>query len=346
MADILKIATPQEISTYLRTINTVPKLGDLLFPNKTVTELKVKNITGADGAPVVAKIHSWNAEAEIGSRDSFSEQELALTFIKKKIPLKEDELMAITNPRTTEELDFLIKNVFNDAKRMKDSVLAKIEAMKMEAAAKGVITITENGITGTIDYKVPSDQKIVLAGSTPADMPWSNAAADILGQLRTYTELMLGKGVKITRALTTSGVISAMLTNTGIKTAINGSANADKMITLADLNLVLEKAELPQFARYDEVYREQNPDGSYTMKKYFPEGYVSLLPDGELGEGNLGPTPEGRKLIKDGKISKMDDVTIYIYESSNDPIETMTKGSASFIPTFPRANEIVSIKVK
>lgn len=344
MADILQLMNPQEVNTYVQARVIAPKLGDALFPNERTEELRVKNVVGANGIPVVATIHAWDSESQIGSRDAYSEQELALTFIKRKLPIREEELIAITNPRTTTELDFLIKNRYNDVDTLVNGTYAKMEAMKLEALATGQINIDENGVVGTIDYGFDAEQKVVLAGTTPLDMPWTNPDADILGQLRNYVNTMINRGVIITRALTSNAVLNLILTNNTVKKAVNGT-NVDKLVTIAELNTLLTAANLPILASYDEMYRFQKGDGSYEVRRYFPDGYVALLPDGPLGAGKVGPTPESRKLINKNLVKSVGDVTVQVYETE-DPVMHWTKASASFIPTFPRANEVMSIKVK
>ncbi len=342
MANLLDLMVPNEIITYLSTRNPVLRVGDALFPNRKTDALEVEYLKGANGLPVAATVHSWDSEAQIGSRGGAESVKQEMTLIKRKLPVREREIIAINNPRTDAELDRLIKTRYNDVDTLVDGVLARVEAMKMEAVAKGVININENGIVGTIDYGVPANQKVVLAG---ANM-FSDPTADILGQLQAWVDLMRGKGITVTRAITSNAVMRLMAANEKIRLAING-VNSAMLVSNNALNDFFTQQGLPTFITYDEMYNVQNTDGTYTAKRFFDEDYIALLPEGDLGEGLFGPTAEEVDLSSDPSIdvSMVGNVLAMVYKTP-DPVVHWTKAVAAFMPSFPAANNIMSVKVK
>ena len=342
MANLLDLMTPKELITYLSSRNMAPKVGDALFPNRKTDALEVEYLKGANGLPVAATVHSWDSETQIGSRLGAESIKQEMTLIKRKLPIREREIIAINNPRTNAELDRLIKARYNDVDTLVNGVLARVEAMKMEAVAKGVININENGIVGPVDYGVPANQKVVLAGSNM----FTDPAADILGQLQAWVDLMKGTGGTVNRAITSTAVMRLMSANEKIRTAING-VNSAMLVSNSVLNDFFEQQGLPAFITYDEMYNVQNADGSYTAKRYFDENYISLLPAGELGEGLFGPTAEEIDLSGDPSIdvNMVGNVLAMVYKTP-DPVTHWTKAVAAFMPSFPGANNIMSIKVK
>ena len=343
MANLLELLTPREVSLYLTNRTFAPKIGDALFPNRRTDALELEYIKGANGLPVAATVHAWDSETQVGSRASAESFKQELALIKRKMVIREKEIIAISNPRNDAELQRLIDARFKDVDTLVDGVLARAEAMKMEAVAKGVVTIAENGVNGTIDYGIPADQKIVLAG--PND-PWTTANADILGDLQTWTDLMRGKGVEVTRAITSNTILRIMAANAKIRAAIFGTGS-DRFVSNAQLNAFLQEQGLPTFVSYDAQYNVQNGDGTYTARRYFDDNYVALLPATPLGEGLFGPTAEETDLAGNPAfdINLVGNVLAMVYKTP-DPVAHWTKAVATFMPSFPGASAILSAKVK
>lgn len=341
MANLLNILTPRELLTYLNKVQFAPKVGDSLFPNRKTGSLEIEYLKGANGLPVAASVHSWDSETQVGSRILGESITQEMTLIKRKLPIREKEIIAISNPRNDAELAGLIEARFDDVNTLVNGVLARAEAMKMEAVAKGTITLAENGIAGVIDYGIPADQKLVLAGTNKFNDP----AVDILAQIQAWSDLMKTKGIVVTRAITSNSVVRMIGANTAVRSAILGSGTG--VVSLNALNDYFSMAGLPQFITYDEMYNKQNADGTYTTMRYFPEDYIALLPAGQLGEGLFGPTAEEIELTSDPSldVNMVGNVLAMVYKT-NDPVVHWTKAVASFMPSFSAANSIVSVKVK
>lgn len=342
MPNLLELMTPKEVLTYLSSRTVAPKVGDALFPNRKTDALEIEYIKGANGLPVAASVHSWDSETQIGSRQGAEAIKQEMTLIKRKLPIREREIIAINSPRNKTELQNLINARYNDVDTLVNGVLARTEAMKMEAVAKGVVSINENGIVGTIDYGVPADQKRVLAGANL----FTDPAADILGQLEAWVDLMRAKGIVVSRGITSTAVLRLMARNEKIRSAING-VNSAMLVSADRLNDFFLQQGLPQFITYDEMYNFQKGDGTYETRRYFDENYLSLLPDGALGEGLFGPTAEEIDLAGDQSIdiTKVGNVLAMVYKTP-DPVVHWTKAVASFMPSFPGASNILSAKVK
>lgn len=346
MAHLLDLMTPKEVVTYLADRTFAPKIGDSLFPNRKTDALELEYIMGANGLPVAATVHAWDSETQVGSRASAQSFKQELALIKRKNVIREKEIIAIANPRNDAELQRLIDARYTDVDTLVEGVLARAEAMKMEAVTKGVVTINENGVVGAIDYNVPADQKVVLAGNTAPTALWTGENADILGNLQTWTDLMRSKGVEVTRAITSNTVLRLMAGNPKIRTAIHGTAN-DRYVSNTQLNSFLQEQGLPSFVSYDAQYQVQKGDGTYETKRYFDENYVSLLPAQALGEGMFGPTAEETDLASTPgfDVSLVGNVVSMVYKTA-DPVAHWTKAVATFMPSFPAASSIFTAKVR
>ncbi len=330
------------IRDYLKEREYKPFLGEALFPEDKIEDIDFAYIKGANNLPVAASVHGFDTETEIGSREAkeFVKQRLAL--IKRKIKMGEELLIKLNTPRTQKEFEKAKKQVFDDIDAMVTAVRTRIEAMRMEMLCTGKIVVNENNANISLDYGVPSSNIKTLAGTSV----WSNAASDPLNDMVQWTNSLVNTvGVKPTRALTSTMVLSLLTMHEKVKKAIFG-LNSDKMISKNTLNEFLETQGLPVIATYDERYRIQNASGAYETKRFFDENKFVMMPDGNLGETIYGLTPEEIELSgKAGnEISEENKVTVQIYQTV-DPVARWTKAVATALPSFPKASEIIIAKV-
>lgn len=333
MPNILDLFNQKEVLNYLQNREYPALLGQTLFPEIKRQSLEFDLIKGANKIPVVASVHAFDTEAEIGSREA-SRQALELALIKRKIQLNEKDIIALENPRNATEQQYLMQNVFNDIDALVAGVRARVEAMRMEVLANGTITLAENNLSATIDYGVPTDNKQVLAGTSL----WSDPASDPIGDMERWATALNGMG---TRALTSKSVLNTLLRHPKVISAIFGSGTG-RVPTRADFNAFMAQQELPQVAVYDQVYRKQAANGTYTQQRYFPNNKFVMFGEGALGETIYGPTAEEIRLTRDPSIdvSMVGNVLAMVYEENLDPVSTWTKAVATALPSFPAADEV------
>lgn len=338
MPNVLELFNQREVLNYLQNRQYPALLGETLFPEVKRDSLEFDLIKGARKIPVIASVHGFDTEAEIGSREA-SKQALELALIKRKLPLREKDIIALENPRTTAEQQYLMREVFNDIDVLVQGVRARIEAMRLEAVANGTVTLAENNLSATIDYGVPANHKEVLSGTDV----WSDPNSDPIEQIMDWTNTL---GTNPPRALTSKKALSALLRHPKVVGALFGK-NSTRIASRAELNAYLQQLDLPTIATYDQMYRKQNPDGTYSQYRYFPENKFVLLPDGALGETIYGPTAEEIRLTRDPSIKTemIGNVLAMVYEENVDPVSTWTKAVATALPSFPLADEVFQAQV-
>lgn len=338
MPNILELFNQREMLNYLQNRQYPALFGELLFPETKRESLEFDMIKGARSIPVVASVHAFDTEAEIGSREA-SKQALELALIKRKLPLTEKEIIALENPRTPAEQQYLMSEVYNDIDTLVNGVKARAEVMRIEAAANGTVTLEENGLSATIDYGVPADHKEILSGS---DL-WTDPSSDPITMIQDW---VLTLGTNPTRALTSNTILTALLRHPKVISALFGNGSG-RIATRGDLNAFLQSAGLPQIATYDNQYRKQLANGKYHNIRYFPQEKFVLLPDGPLGETIYGPTAEEIRLTRDPSIQTqmVGNVLAMVYEENLDPVSTWTKAVATALPSFPLAEEVFQAKV-
>lgn len=333
MPNIFELFTQPEILNYLQAREYPTLLGESLFPEVKRDSLEFDMIKGAGRIPVAASVHSFDSEAEIGSREG-SKEALELALIKRKLQMKEKDIIALENPRTSQEQQYLMSRVYNDIDVLVAGVKAEVERFRMSALANGEIPITENGLSMVIDYHVPTDHKEILSGTSL----WTNPDSDPIGDLERWADAL---DEKPARALTSTKLLIALLRHPSIIGALYGN-NSLRVPTRADLNAFLTQHDLPVLAVNDGKYRRQNENGSYTTHRYFPENKIVLFGAGTLGETIYGPTAEEIRLSRDANVdmTKVGNVLAMVYEEGKDPVATWTKAVATALPSFPEADNV------
>lgn len=330
---VLDMFSNKEVLTYVRNREMPPMLGDELFPSRKTQSLELEQIIGGGSTPVIASIHAFDTESEIGSRQA-SRATLELALIKRKMQLKEKDIIALEQPRNAQERQYLMDNVYNDIDVLVQGVQARVEKMRMDVLANGAITIKENGLDATVDYQVPAEHKEALSGTNL----WTNEASDPLADLDRWIEAM---DTMPTRALTSKKVLNALLRHPKVKAAIFGS-DTGRVVSRMELDAFMQANGLPVIRTYDKKYREQQPNGTYVAKRYFPENKLVLFDDQMLGETVYGPTAEEIRLTRDPSIetSLVGNVFACVYEESADPVSTWEKAVATALPSFAAADDV------
>jgi len=323
-------------TTYARNLPQRDYLGNALFPNITTNELSYKLLKAAEGLPVIANIHAFGTEADQGSREGVEIQTGKIPGIKRKIPLDEEFLVRL-NRAGLGDLESVRNQIFGDLKQMVDGVMARMEKMKMDAIAKGAISIDDGKIIANVDFQVPDAHKDTLTGTSA----WNDTAnSNPLEWIQTNTETVESNtGVRPERALTSRKVVSYILQNENVRAQILGNNYTSSIITQNQLNELLSRMGLPQIATYDLKYRSQAKSGAYSTGRFFPEDRFVMLPPETLGEQLMGPTPEGL-LDENIEATQVPGLYAKTYKASSDPVSIMTLAGATSMTTFPRADEI------
>lgn len=341
MPDVLELFNQPTVLDYLkeRKYQTY-SVGEALFPEVKHDTLEFEYLVGANELPVIAKVHSFDTEAEIGSVEA-AKQALEAAYFKKKYQITEKDLIALKFPRTAQEQQYLTQRVFNLIDKAVSDVRSLAELMRMQVLSEGKLKLNLHTAgtpkSLTLDYHVPTNHKEALAGT---DI-WGTGTEDMIGDLERWSNAL---DITPTRTLTSKKIVGLMLRNPKIIGYLYGTGSG-RVANLADLNAFLTQQGLPSIAVYESgantKYREQNDDGTYTTKSYFPDNKFVMFGDGQLGETLFGPTPEESRMVLDGTdVTSVGKVIAMVYEEGKDPISTWVKAAATAIPSFPEAQNV------
>jgi len=331
MADILKLFSTKNVLSYVQNRSYQTYLGDTLFPARKVPSLETEILEDTYTAPTIAPISAFDTEAQIGSREA-NVRMAELGYMKRKIQLKEKDLVALRNPRTAEEQAYLTQLVYNDTDKMVTGVLARIELMRMQVLANGIVLPDDKDVNWKVDYKLPKEHQV------KAD--WSDKDADIIGDIQTWVDTLDSAP---TRVITSNKVKNAMLQNNMI---LDYFKRLNLIPSLTGLNQVMDQLGLPILVTYDLKYREADAKGKLTTKRYFPENKFVMFDENTTGETQFGPTPEESRLLSNNNVNMtVGNVFATMYEEGNDPVGTWTKAAATALPTLANTEQLLQAEI-
>lgn len=338
MPSIKDLVTAQNIAAYWeeKNKNAQPLLGETLFPKKRRLGTKLEWIKGANNQPVGLRTSTYDAKAIRRDRQGVEQYNTTMPFFKESKYIDEEMRQDLNNmiaSNNSEVINAILTNIYDDETELIDASEISLERMRMEALTTGTITLADNGQSYDYDYLLDADQKNTVGTS------WSDASADIIGDIVKIVEDMKAKGVNITRAVCNSSVSKYFRTNTAIKNAVFVFANGTVPVTTARALDYIYNETGVRFYVYDNVY--VNAANGETSK-YVPDDTVVFMPDGELGNTNMGTTPEESDLRNNlnAQVAIVNGGVAVTTSQIVDPVNVETKVSMVALPSFEKANTI------
>ncbi|VDG18241.1 major capsid protein E [Lactobacillus brevis] [Lactiplantibacillus mudanjiangensis] len=338
-ASIAELFSQVDVLDYVRDRKFATFVGDSLFQPRRVQTLKLDQVYAGNRIPVIAQVAAFDSEAEIGSRMA-DKKALELALIKKKLPISEEDLIALQNPRTAAEAKYLKDRVYNDIDNLVQAVLARVEKMSMDALATGKVTVVDQDTkqAAEFDYQVPAEHQADLTAK--GSVTWDDDSSDPIKDITDWSDKM---DVTATRVLTSKKIFRILTRNPNVLKAVFGTST--KALGQADFDAFMQAQGLPIIRTYDDKYSEK-VDGKLTNFRYFPEDAFTMMPDDQPGEKLFGPTPEEVGLAGDPSVqtSAIGNVFATIYRETKDPVGTWEKATAVALPSFPGADEVFQAK--
>lgn len=339
---IFELVTASELVAYWNTMANQrgPYLGESLFPARKKRGLNLKWIKGSKGLPVVLNPSAYDAKVKIRDRIGFSTVSTNMPFFKEGVLIDEEtrqELNMVLETNNPAYVDSVMNNVFDDETRLLEGARAQRERMRMQLLTTGLIAISANGQDYNYDYGIPSTHKVQTT------VPWSNPAADIMGDIRTWQDLIEDEtGVRPTRAICDRATFNYFLKNDAIIKSNFVLSNGQ-----AALNEPMVRRYLQEnLGLTIEVNTKKFVDEAGATKPFIPANTFTMIPEGDLGSTWFGTTPEESDLMA-GQIGNSTQVAItdtgvaVATHGQFDPVNVETKVSMICLPSFEAADQIV-----
>jgi hypothetical protein len=349
--------TSNDLLVYSRNVAVDTEyLHPLLFPPKETSELTVDVLRSeSNNIPVMAKIAELGTEIEYASREGLSGTRVEIPKIQLGRYLDERLVrLALQSSGSfglrPQEISQLRNKQFDDAGFVVDAIHARKEWIAMKLLATGGVNYVEGDVRVIVDYGYTNDQKPILSGTDKwSDLENSTPLTDI----QTWVGQMRDLGIVVSRALTSTRVVSLLLQNKSIRLQYHGnpsgSANPPQL-NRAQLNSVLTDLGLPRIAVNDKMLKSENralTNGkvTYTAARTFEDSRFILMPEGPLGNYLWAQTTE-EMLAADIPAERTGDMGLYVFRDvTKNPIRVRTAGVALNFPAFGFADSVVSATV-
>lgn len=327
-------------------------LGKGLFPNKKKTGLDLKWIKTSKGLPVSLAPSAFDTRSTIRSREGFKMTETEMAFFKESMLIKENdeqEIMRVqdsADPFAQEVLD----RIYDDAETLLEGAEVVPERMRMQllSSESGHPSISISADGATYEYNYDPD------GSYEAN---------------NFTELL---GTSMWSDTANSDPITDVMNAQDAVEARTGSRPSILLVSKQTMNWLKQNVKVRQYtlaqnvtaniimtdARVREtfstelgisiiVYSKQYKDENGVVKKFYPDGMATLIPDGALGNTWFGMTPEERTLIgrPEADVAIVDGGVAVSVTVTEDPVQTKTTVSEICLPSFERMDETFTLKV-
>lgn len=339
---LIDIVNAAEIGAYWlgNPSNSIPMLGETLFPSRKQLGLSLSWIKGASGLPVALAPAAFDAKATIRDRIGVSKVETEMPFFRESMRIGEKErqqLNMMMSAANSEMLKPIIAKIYDDANNLITGALVNPERMRMQLLSTGKIAIKAKGIAYDYDFGLKSTQKTTI---TVADKKWSavDTATPIMDIIGWMEKVETSTGVTPTRAICTRKTWGYLLNNKQIRLDI--SATGTTVIT----NNILKSYLLDKVGLSVAVYNKQF---SLTVEgageQYFPDDVFTLIPDGNIGSTYFGTTPEESDLMGGNNAAEVrivnTGVAVTTYQEVH-PVNSVTVVSAIVLPSFEQGNKI------
>ena len=338
---IFDYVTSSNLVSYWNTMNlaeTDALLGDELFPSQQKLGLNLDWIKGASGLPVVLKPSAYDVAALKRDRIGFEEVRTKMPFFKESVMVDEElrqNLNMVAESGNQAYIDMINNRIFDDEMGLLRGARAQRERMRMSLLTTGGITISANGQNYDYDYG--------LAAYQQKTSDWTDPDTDVITDIRTWQDAVEEKtGTRPTRAVCRQQVMAYLYKNNLIRNAIWGndstaptSREKVRQYIKAETNLTIVE------------YEKQFIDEAGQTKKYVPADTFVMFPEGSLGTGWFGTTPEQSDLMTGSAANvTIADVGVAVTTMKKyDPVNVDTKVSMIYLPSFERIPEILIASV-
>lgn len=331
--------------------NKIPYLGAGLFPAKKKAGLELKWIVGAKGLPVSLSPSAFDTVSTIRSREGAVDFQTEMAFFKESMLIKEQDEQDIM--RVVDAADpfaqEVIERIFDDAETLVSGADVVPERMRMQLLSSGQnpsISIAANGATYAYNYDPDNTYRTANFKQLTGTSVWTDLDdSDPLKDIADAQDSVEGvTGVRPSILIVSRATMNLLKQNDKIKSAILAQ-NVTANVLITD-NKVIElfKTELGVDII---VYTKQYKDESGSVKKFYPDGMATLIPNGPLGSTWYGMTPEERTLVQrpDADVRVVNTGVAVAVTISDDPVQTKTTVSEIVLPSFERMLETYQLQV-
>lgn len=352
--DLRKFFTPAAVAANWTEVasNQIPYLGTTLFPARKKAGLDLAWLKGSRGLPVSLMPSAFDAKATFRDRIGFDKLETEMPFFREGYKIKEkdrQELLRIQESNDPYAEEFVAR-IFDDTRNLIDGANVVPERMIMqllfpEGGDVG-ISIKANGVDYTYEYDPDGSWKTSNYTALTTTALWTApTTADPFAAFKAAKDAIRSKtGRELRTAIMNTYTFNLMGATDAVKNRwLTTTGRSMGYLTDAEVKAVVEGTSGLQIAVYDKQYKDE----SGTAHSFVPNGYVCLIPDGELGNTWYGTTPEEADLrgAANAEVSIVNTGVAITRTIQEHPVNANIFASEIVLPSYEHMDEVAVLKV-
>ena len=352
--DFTKLFTPASISARWteNASNRIPYIGEGFFPVQKKAGLDLSFIKGSKGVPITLMPSAFDVKSTFRDRIGVSKLETEMPYFKEGFKIKEIDRQNLLRAADSKDpyVQSVLNVIYNDADELVEGAIVASERERMQLifANEGNvgITIVANGVSYIYNYDPDGSWKGSNYFELTGNAKWSDSSnSNPFGDIDTAKQAIRAKtGAEPTIALMNTVTFNYLMNNAKVNARfLSRAAVAVGYLTRNDVRRVVEDTAEINIVIYDKLFRDENK----VAKKFVPDGYVALLPEGALGYTWYGTTPEEADLMGSGaaEVALVNQGIAVKKIVDTDPVNVNTIVSQIVLPSYERMDDVALIKV-
>lgn len=327
-------------------------LGRTLFPNKKKAGLDLSWFKGSRGLPISLMPSAFDAKATYRDRVGFERLETEMPFFREGYKIKERDRQELLRAKDIKDpyAQAVIARIFDDVRELIEGAEVAAERLRMQllfpiGGSMGM-SIKANGVDYTYNCDPDGSWKasnyIALTGS---DLWSAPTTADPFKAFKAAKDAVRTKtGAVLATAIMNSNTFNMMAATDAVKNRwLTTTGRSMGYLTEAEAAATIRDTSKISLAIYDKMYRDE----SKVAHSYVPDGYVCMVPTGDLGNTWRGTTPEEADLQgnSQAEVSIVNDGVAITRIVEPHPVNTNILASEIVLPSFERMDEVAVLKV-
>lgn len=339
--------------------NRIPFLLEAYFPNKKKMGIDLKWIKAHKGLGVALKPSNLDALPPVRPRGQAQMTKEQMPLYRESMVIKEHDLIEISRIKESNDpyLQPVVDSMYDDTYTLVDGAEISAEWMRSQlfAPINGKMQISMGTADNTVylyDYDPDGTWKSKNYLELTGNDTWDNPTAKPLNDIRKATQYLSSIGTTATTIIGNSTTFDYLLENEQVKNAlISITGQTINFIDETTGEEVLRRKMRLEWIAYDKMFEDY--DGN--QKKFYPDDYITILGNGQLGNTWRGTTPEELTTIGNFMDIPKAPVDITVLESGiavaiqneyKPSFTVTTTASQIVLPSFEGMDSIFVIKVK
>lgn len=307
------------------------------------TDLEWKSLN-VDGSIVSADVVAMDSALPLKKRDSISTASGTIPKLGMKLALSEkvmSDIDILTNRNA--ETKVLVQKMFSDSIKATVGIYEKLEFMFLQGLSTGVTAIDDDVNVGT---GIRVEYGYLPANSFGASVPWSDADAKPLDDIKRVIKAAKTKGDTMTTLMMDDTTFEALAKNAQMRESFAFT-----------LGYVGSQVPVPNFDQVNSVMKSNfklniiivdrtvvtERDGKRTIHRPWMESRVVFLTNTKVGKLVYGTLAEDTRRSPDVMYEKLDNFILLKKWHEKEPFAEFTSSQALVIPVINNASSIYTL---